>query len=125
MSMSRDAASQVFLVEQIRALHAHRVGIRHVLVDVGERELHRLDLQVQAVGGIHGDRAKVEVLEYAERHLRRDALPVGRNLVQRVAAVVLGERLDPVDGVRGEVIHRHCAAMRAGMRGHLSASSPR
>ncbi len=48
----------------------------------------RLDLQVQAVGAVDRVRAQVEVLEHAERHQRDDALAVGRDLVQRVAAVV-------------------------------------
>jgi hypothetical protein len=36
------------------------------------------------------------MLQDAQRHQRGDALPVGRDLVQRVAAVVLRDGLDPL-----------------------------
>ena len=45
----------------------------NVVVRVRESELHRLDLQVQAVGGIHRQRLHVELLHDPERDQRHDA----------------------------------------------------
>jgi hypothetical protein len=81
-------------------------------VDVGEGELHRFDLQVLAVGSIDWQRCEVEVLQHAQRHLRGDALPVRRDLVQREAAIVLRQRLDPLRLVRRQVGRGQRTAMR-------------
>ena len=116
---------QVFLVEQRLRAHVHVVDVGHVAPAIGEGELHRLDLQVQAVGAVHRVRAQVEVLEDAERDQRHDALAVGRDLVQRVAAVVHLERLHPVGPVRREVGGAHRAAVllrrRLDLCGELAA----
>ena len=61
-------------------------------------------------------RTQVEVLEHAERHQRDDALAVRRDLVQRVAAVIHLERLQPVGLVRGEIGDLQRAAVRTRMR---------
>ena len=96
--------------EVLRALHVDQLGAlfqvalveqgfgRHILhvVDVGDvaraRRRRRASSPRSAGAGCPapstGMRAQVEVLEHAERHQRDDALAVGRDLVQRVAAVV-------------------------------------
>ena len=48
---------------------------------------------------------------------RGDALAVGRDLVQRVAAVVDADRLDPVVRVRGEIVERQRGAVLLRERG--------
>ena len=73
---------------------------------IGERELHRLDLQMLAGDGIGRQRREVERSQDAECDLRGDALAVGRNLVDGRAAVIEGERRDPVERVRGEIGER-------------------
>ena len=89
-----------------------------MLVEIGEREFHRLDLQVQAVHGIHRNSPDIEVLEYPKRHLGRDTLPIGRNLVESIAAIILRERLDPIRDMRGEISVRHRPAMLSRVRHH-------
>jgi len=46
------ALGEVGVVEELGGRHAHRRGVGDVLPGVGERDLHRLDLQVEAVRGI-------------------------------------------------------------------------
>ena len=94
---------QVFLVEQRLGTHVHVVDVGHVAPGVGEGELHRFDLQVHAVGPVHRVRAQVEVGEDAERDQRHDALAVGRDLVQGVAAIIHIEGLNPLWPVRRHV----------------------
>ena len=72
-------------------------------MDVGEGELHRFDLQVLRGDAVDLARGEVEVLQDAERDLRRDALPVGRDLMQGLAAIVMGQRRDPFGRAGGEV----------------------
>ncbi len=106
------ARLQILLVEKLLRLHfGHVLDVGHVAPGVGEGDLQRLDLQVQAVGAVHGVRADVEVLQHPEGHQRDDALAVGRNLVQGVAAIVHLERLHPVGLVGGEVGGAHDAAV--------------
>jgi hypothetical protein len=87
-------------------------------MQVGERELHRLDLQVQRGGAVEPAAAQVEVLQHAERHLRGDALAVGWHLVQHVLAVALRERLDPTRLVVREIVFGHRATVSARMVDH-------
>ena len=63
--------------EQRVAGDRHRVGITHVAVAVDERELHRLDEQVLAVGAVG---AEVEAVGDAQRFQRGDALGRRRQL---------------------------------------------
>ena len=69
--------------------------VGHVGVDVGEGQLHGLDHQVLRFRMIDGARGQVEMLQDAKRDQRRDALPVRRNLVQRVAAIGLADGRNP------------------------------
>ena len=55
----------------------------------------RLDLRMQAVGGIDRQARQVEGLQHAERHQRADALAVRADLVQVVVAIPHVDRLDP------------------------------
>ncbi len=73
-----------------------RARIGDVVIDVGERELHRFDLQVLRFRAVERQLADVEFLKDAERNQRRDALPVRRDLMHGVAAIVLLDRLDPI-----------------------------
>src|SRR5262249_14423461 len=65
----------------------------------------------QAIGAIHGMRAQVEVAEDTKRNQRDNALAVGRDLVQSVAAIVHLERLHPVRPVRLQVGRAQRAAV--------------
>ena len=68
------AALEVALVEQLRRRHLHEARIGDVALDVGEGELHRLDLQMRDLGPVAVMPGEVEVLEDAERHAGGDAL---------------------------------------------------
>src|SRR6266513_1214446 len=52
---------QVFLVEQRLRAHVHVVDVAYVAPAIGKGELHRLDLQMHAVGGVDRVRAQVKV----------------------------------------------------------------
>ena len=106
------ALGEIRAVEQARHLGAHRRRVGDVSVDIGEGELHRFDLHVQAVGRVERQRGEVEVPQHAERHQRADALAVRADFMQGVTAIVEVDRLDPIALVRGEVFERHDAAVR-------------
>ena len=57
---------------------------------LGEQLLERPRRLLHRVGLVRRQRREVEALEHPQRHQRRDALAVGRDLVQRVA----GEKID-------------------------------
>src|SRR6266545_5099766 len=67
---------QVFLGEQCLRPHIHVVDVAYVAPAIGKSELHRLDLQVYAVGAVDRVRAQVEVAKDTERDQRHDALAV-------------------------------------------------
>ena len=119
------AAGQVGVVQHLGGAQAHGARLGHVLVDVGKGQLHGFDLQVLARHAIHRQRRHVEVLQDPQCNECGDALPVGRNFVHRVAAVVLLNRLDPLGPVGREVGGRHRTAMGLGVRccgfGHLAS----
>ena len=85
-------------------------------VDVGEGELHGLDLQVLRGHAVHRQRRQVETVEDAQGDQRRDALTVGRDLVQGVVAVALLDGRDPLRAVGGEVGGGHRATVGLRMR---------
>ena len=109
------AAGQVVLVQHLRRRQSHAARLGHVSVDVGKGQLHGLDLQVLRCHAVHRQRSQVEVLQDAQRDLRGDALPVGRNLVQRVPPVVLRGRAHPLGPVGREIGLGHRPAMVPGM----------
>jgi hypothetical protein len=106
------AAGEVRVIEHLIDADFHRRRLGHEAVNVGECQLHGLDLQVLRVDAVHGQARHIEMAQDAQRDQRGDALPVGRDLVQRVAAVVLRDGLDPLGLVRGEVAGHEVAAMR-------------
>ena len=112
------ARREIAAIEQLRRCHSHRRRVAHVAIDIGEGELHRLDLQMLRRDRVDRLRAEIEILEDAERHQRRDALAVGRNLVDRIAVVIVRQRRYPVAAMRIEIGERVGAPVRARMRDH-------
>lgn len=110
-------AVQVRVIEHLlrRDFHAARIG--DIAVQVGERQLHGLDLQMLRLHRIDRHVGQVEALADAQRDQRGDALPVGRDLVQLVAAVGAGNRLDPLGAVIAQIVQRHGAAAFLAERG--------
>ncbi len=114
------AVGEIAVVEQVRGgdlAHVARVG--DVAIDVGERELHRLDQQVLNVDRVDRMTREVEMARDAERHQRGDSLAVRRDLVQDIVGAVataagLLDRIDPVDAVVAEIAfgHRRAAGPR-------------
>ena len=96
---------QVARRQQLRgADDAHGVRVGDVGLEVGEGELHRLDLQVVGQGGVQPGALQVQRGQHAQRHQGRDALAAGPDLVQPQPAVVHRQRRDPVACVRREVL---------------------
>src|SRR6266403_1802553 len=62
----RGARFEVAGLEQLLRPHVHVVEIAYVAARIGEGELHRLDLQMQAVGAVDLERGEIEVLHDAE-----------------------------------------------------------
>lgn len=57
------------------------VDIGVVLGQVGQRQLHRLDLQVHGLGAVQRLVANTDGIEQAQRDQRGNALAIGRNLM--------------------------------------------
>ena len=106
---------EVVGVQQLFRPHRHVIDVGHVGQRVGECKLDRLDLQMHAVCRIHWERGHVEVLQNAKSDQRDDPLTVRWDLVQRVAAVVDADRIDPVRAVSGQVGGHHRATVRRRM----------
>jgi hypothetical protein len=87
-------------------------------VRVGESELHRLDLPVDALGRRGGP---VEAFEDIERDERGNALPVRRQLPNLAVPVPRANRIDPRRRVLRQVLGGQQAA---GCRGELGQPLP-
>ncbi len=108
---------EIRLVEHLRAAQPHAAAqVGDMLVDIGEGQLHRLDLQMLRLGAVDRQRADVEVAQDAERNQRRDALAIGRNLVQAMTPDVEADRVDPFRLVGGEIGQRHRTAVAGRVR---------
>ena len=70
-------------------------AVVHERVRVGERELHRLDLEM---------RPRLEAVVERQREERRDALAVRRQLADLDPAVGAAQRLDPLRAVGEQVV---------------------
>ena len=90
---------QVSRIEHLRGSHLHTRRLGHVFVSVCKGQLHGFNLQMLRVHTIDWQTGKVKLPQNAQRNQRRNALPIGRNLVQGVATVVLANRLDPLGPV--------------------------
>ena len=106
------AFAQVGGLEQLRRRELHVRRVTHVRLQVGEGQAHGFDLEVHARGGTDGRVFVGQVFEHAQRHQRRDALPVRRNLVHLMAAETDADRLDPFAAVRRQVRQAQGRAMR-------------
>ena len=119
------AAVKVGVVQHLRRGERHGARLAHVAVDVGKGQLHGLDLQVLRGHAVHRQAGQVEAVQDAQGDQCRDALPIGRNLMHRVAAVVLGDGRHPLGPVGREVGRSHGSAAGFGVRfgsgGHLAA----
>ena len=98
------AGVEVAVVQEGGGVDVHVGRVGDVAVGVGEGELHRFDLQVQGGRAVDRVRREVETMEDAQRDQRREALAVGRQLVQAQPVVVEMHRADFVGGVLGEVV---------------------
>ena len=94
----------------------HGRAFRDVAVHIGKGQFHGFNLQVLAVYAVQRQAGDVKVLQDAQGDLRRDALPVRRNFMQRVASVVFSQRRDPFGAVSSEVGGRHGTAVVTRMR---------
>ena len=115
---------QVVRLQHLFRRHLHVPCVGHVGVDVGEGQLHGLDHQVLRFRMIDGARGQVEMLQDAKRDQRRDALPVRRNLVQRVAAIGLADGRNPFRRVVPQVRQGQRGLVRLRVATSLWAVSP-
>jgi hypothetical protein len=83
-----------------------KIGVGVKFRAVFEGEFFGFDHRVQGVGRVVTEAGEIVVLEDVEHLKRGDALTVGRQLVDVVAAVVHGDGLDPGGGVLREVNRR-------------------
>ena len=80
-----------------------RRGIANPGVAIGEGDPLGLDQQMQIGGGVVAERLQIVALENVEHLERHDALGVGRQLQDLVAAIRGRERLDPVGMIRSKI----------------------
>ena len=115
----RRAFGQVSGVQQGLRRHLHVVDVGVVAVQVGQGQLHRLDLQVHRVHMVDGQVVGAQRFQHAQRHQRGDALAVGRDLVHHRLAEALRQRAAPVGPVLAQVGFGHRAAVGLGEGGDL------
>ena len=88
-----------------------RIGIE--LRAILERELLRLEEQMQVLGAAPLERAEIEPLEDVQHLQDGDALAVRRQLEHAPAAIRRRNRLDPLGAVRAKVLAAEIAAVAA------------
>ena len=96
----------VFGGEQTRDGNVLDLWIGDVLVQISKPQLHRFNQAVQGRFAIVSHRLEVKTLNDVQREQGSDALSVGRNFVDIVAAIVRRNRLHPIRGVVSEILHR-------------------
>ncbi len=116
--IERGARAEIGGIEQLFGRHPHVIAVGDVVVEVGERELHGLQHDVQRLRAVDGMRADAERLQHAEAGERGDALAVRRQLVHDGAGERRGDGVDPIGLVAPEVVEAHHAAVRRRMRDH-------
>ena len=84
----RRARLQIMVAQQLFRRERHMGFIRHVAVEIRQRQLHRLNGQVQGLHGIRMMLLNAALLKNAERNQRGDPLPVWRQLLHRAARKV-------------------------------------
>ena len=117
-----DAAVRMGGIDELRAFaaivrrnhprnrHLGKAGIGDISQHIGIGELLRLDLEVQCLDRIVSPLVDRGGAHDVEHHERCDALLVGRQFIDRPAAVVGRDRIDPFRGEVGEVVRGHGAA---------------
>ena len=105
----------ILLRDQLRdrQLAERRIGVE--LGPIGKGQLLGLDEQVKPLGTAGAHPADIVRLDQVEHLQGGDALAVGRQFPDVVAAVVGRDRLDPFGRVIGQVLERHVAAVRLGI----------
>ena len=107
-------AGQVGIVQHLLCRHFHGSGLSDVFVDIGKSQFHGFDLQVLRIHAIDLQAGHIKFIQNAQRNQRRNALPVGRNLVQGVAAVIAAYGLDPLRLVGRKIFGCEAAAVLFG-----------
>ena len=112
--MSARAGGEIGGIQQLADLSFHIARVGDVGPRVGKGQLDGLHHLVIVLGvlALFGQRQPVE---HTERHQHRDAVAVGRDLADGVAAVVLRDGLDPFGVVVLEVVLAEVAARGARM----------
>ena len=114
----RRAVTQVSRVEHVLGGDAHVVIIGHMLIEVGQRQLHRLQHRVHGFSAVHGLVANAQRFEHAQPRECGDALAIGWQLVDHRAGVRHRQGVDPVHAMVRQVIKAHDAAIGIGVVDH-------
>ena len=93
--------------------------VADVSMHIGKRELHRFNLEMQALGRVDGSITQRQVAQHPQRHQCADALSVRRDLVNLVSAVVERYGVQPFRLVRRKVVHRKQATTGGGVGNDL------
>ncbi len=115
----RRARLQIMVAQQLFGRKLHVRFIRHVAVEIRQRQLHRLNGQMQ---GLHGIRVMVlnaALLQNAERNQRGDPLPVRWQLLHRTAGEVTRQQIHPVHTMIRQILSRQMGAVRFGEGGNF------
>lgn len=94
---------RISLIQHLGRTDPHILRICHLSAHIGKGQLHCLNLQVIALAGIVGDPTQLKTLQKVERHQSGNALPVGGDLPDGVAAVICMDGFHPIGLVLGQV----------------------
>ena len=95
------------------------IFIADVTRQIHQRQLHRLNREVQPGNGVGRVAADIKLFEDAQRNQRSDPLAVGRQLLDRSAGKRLRQHADPVGAMSVEILQRQRGVMLAGEGDHL------
>ncbi len=118
------ASREIVWIEQLLHRRVHRLGIGDIAVGVDQRQFHRLDLQMQGIHRIHRMRRQSFVAQNSEGDKRSEPLAIRWYFMQRVFAVVLTRRANPVALMCGEILYPQLRPMRYRVGGHPLSQIP-
>ena len=107
------------VAQQFFRREGHVFFIRHVAIEIRQRQLHRLDGEMKRLHGIRVMLLNAALLKNAERNQRGDPLTVWRQFLNRAAREVARQQVNPVHAVVCQILCRQMRTVFFGKGGNF------
>lgn len=119
MVNKRRARLQVMVAQQFFRREGHVFFIRHVAIEIRQRQLHRLDGEMKRLHGIRVMLLNAALLKNTQRDQRGDPLTVWRQFLNRAAREVARQQVNPVHAVVCQILCRQMRTVFFGKGGNF------